>query len=131
MCPSTRSGSHRARTLGVDTTVNTKSQLDSMDASLVILDLTNELVIAGNHEKPQVDTALAMMGSIHHETGGVCLPVKRLPPELTLQEIVKVSFDRHYCESDEYGNQRDSQAESVVRRNLEDLNGDTYVQVGK
>jgi hypothetical protein len=33
------------------------------------------------------------VGSIHHESGGVCLPVRRLPQEFTLQEVISNSFD--------------------------------------
>jgi hypothetical protein len=46
-----------------------------------------------DYTRAKKSMGVVSVGSIHHETGGVCLPVKRLPQELTLQEVVRASFD--------------------------------------
>jgi DNA primase len=46
-----------------------------------------------DYTRAKKDMGVVSVGSIHHETGGVCLPVMHCPPEPTLQEVVKVSFD--------------------------------------
>lgn len=50
----------------VDTAINAKPQLETIDASLAILESTSELLHAEDRRKLQVDSALAMMGSIYH-----------------------------------------------------------------
>jgi hypothetical protein len=46
-----------------------------------------------DYTRAKKSMGVVSVGSIHHETGGVCLPVKRLPQELILQEVVRASFD--------------------------------------
>lgn len=46
-----------------------------------------------DHTRAKQGMGVVSPGSIHHETGRVCLPVRKVPAELNLQSVVSCSLD--------------------------------------
>jgi hypothetical protein len=76
-------GTYRRTKLGKSAPITIENHDTSQRYANIFVDYT----------RAKVDMGVVSVGSIHHETGGVCLPVKRTPQEFTLQEVVKASID--------------------------------------